>query len=119
MKNLYWLLLVMAVAACQTNGMRRNTISNGDWVSVQDSLSVIRIQNETAYGIYASRPVDTLKFEISGKSCDDKWKSNTAKPLFIKWEDGICHEIVTLNDTALELIYTGNGRTQAYRKLKK
>ena len=104
----------------QKGAGHKDVIPPGQWICVQDSLSSMIVTGKQMLLYYDGKPIDTIKYELSIKSCDSTYApAKKEHPLFLLSNDGICSEVEYITETELMLTYTANGKLTTYKKRSK
>jgi len=91
----------------------------GEWVSVDDSKSVIKFTDNTKVDIYDSQIMSEANFKLYDHFplTDESTKNNDGQYLIVEDDDDkFEYEIVELSDNELELIYMGRGNILKYKR---
>jgi len=91
------------------------SISEGKWVSQQDSLTSIVVKDGALYAYYKGVPKDNVTYAPAADLCNSTYKSKNEGAFFLLWYDGVCYEVESSSDY-LRLINTGNGKSIMYIK---
>jgi len=116
-KKKMWLVVMMIFAfglGYAQPGVSSLSISNGKWVSEQDSLSAIVVKDGAFYAYYKGAPKNNVAYTPTTKSCNSGYVPKKVGAFFLLWQDGVCYEVEGSADEYIKLINTGNGKTNTY-----
>ena len=118
----YYITIILAgyfIISCNVNnkGLIRNYLPNGRWISVQDSMEIIRVNGHNIYSFYDNQPVDTTRYKLITNSCNSDYKSQKDRTTFLILHENLCYEVEAITESYIELTFTSNGKTLTFRRM--